>query len=214
MRAKAYSRARHSQVLQVLLSKKWNKSFFLAANTNNIHVTKALPLRLTYYFKNLTFGFYFLNGAKRFTPNTQRLTIFMARILAFDYGTKRIGIAVTDPLQIIATGLDTVHPKDVIEYVKKYMISEQVEAFVLGDPKQMDGSPSDSAQHVKGFATLLKKSFPDIPRHWVDERFTSKLAHQAIMQSGLKKMDRRDKDRVDTIAATIILQYFMESNRL
>ncbi|NII84306.1 MULTISPECIES: Holliday junction resolvase RuvX [unclassified Pedobacter] len=138
----------------------------------------------------------------------------MARILAFDYGTKRIGIAVTDPLQIIATGLDTVHPKNVIEYVKKYMLTEQVEAFVLGDPKQMDGSPSESAQHVKGFATLLKKSFPDIPRHWVDERFTSKLAHQAIMQSGLKKMDRRDKDRVDTIAATIILQYFMESNRL
>lgn len=157
---------------------------------------------------------YFFKRAKRFTSNTQRLTIFMARILAFDYGTKRIGIAVTDPLQIIATGLDTVHPKDVIEYVKKYMLTEQVEAFVLGDPKQMDGSPSDSAQHVKGFATLLKKSFPDIPRHWVDERFTSKLAHQAIMQSGLKKMDRRDKDRVDTIAATIILQYFMESNRL
>jgi len=150
---------------------------------------------------------------QRFTPNAQSLTC-MARILAFDYGTKRIGIAVTDPLQIIATGLDTVHPKDVIDYIKKYMLTEQVEAFVLGDPKQMDGSPSDSAQHVKGFATLLKKTFPDIPRHWVDERFTSKLAHQAIMQSGLKKTDRRDKDRVDTIAATIILQYFMESNRL
>ncbi len=138
----------------------------------------------------------------------------MARILAFDYGTKRIGMAVTDPLQIIATSLDTVHPKDVIEYLKKYLLTEQVEAFVIGDPKQMDGTPSDSAQHVKGFATLLKKSFPDIPRHWVDERFTSKMAHQAIMQSGLKKQDRRDKERVDTIAATIILQYFMETNRL
>jgi putative Holliday junction resolvase len=210
MRAKAYSRTKHSQALQLLLSKKQSESIFKPITHT---LPKHYPLDLPIISKSLPLAFIFLNGDKRFTPNTQRLT-FMARILAFDYGTKRIGIAVTDPLQIIATGLDTVHPKDVIEYVKKYMLTEQVEAFVLGDPKQMDGSPSDSAQHVKGFATLLKKSFPDIPRHWVDERFTSKLAHQAIMQSGLKKMDRRDKDRVDTIAATIILQYFMESNRL
>ena len=138
----------------------------------------------------------------------------MARILAFDYGTKRIGIAVTDPLQIIATGLDNIHPKDIVEYLKKYMLTEQVEAFVIGDPKQMDGTPSDSAQHVKGFSTILKKNFPTIPQHWIDERYTSKLATQTIMQSGLKKSDRRDKERVDTIAATIILQYFMEKPRL
>ncbi|WP_231458517.1 Holliday junction resolvase RuvX [Pedobacter sp. Leaf132] len=138
----------------------------------------------------------------------------MPRILAFDYGTKRIGIAVTDPLQIIATGLDTIHPKDAIEYIKKYLSVEQVEAFVLGDPKQMDGSDSDSKQHAKGFATSLKKAFPTIPQYWVDERFTSKMAHQTIMQSGLKKSDRRNKERVDTVAATIILQYFMETNRL
>ncbi|WP_316750461.1 Holliday junction resolvase RuvX [Pedobacter gandavensis] len=138
----------------------------------------------------------------------------MPRILAFDYGTKRIGIAVTDPLQIIATGLDTIHPKDIIEYLKKYMLTEAVEAFVLGDPIQMDGTPSESKQHVKGFSKILKRTFPDIPQFWIDERFTSKLAHQTIMQSGLKKQDRRDKDRVDTIAATIILQYFMESPRL
>ena len=138
----------------------------------------------------------------------------MARILAFDYGTKRIGIAVTDPMQIIATGLDTIHPKDIIDYLKRYLQGEQVEGFVIGDPKQMNGLPSESAQHVKGFSTLLKKNFPDIPQHWVDERFTSKLAQQTIMQSGLKKSDRRDKSRVDTIAATIILQYFMENNRL
>jgi putative Holliday junction resolvase len=148
--------------------------------------------------------------------NSKFITIFaaMSRIIAFDYGTKRIGIAVTDPLQIIATGLDTVHPKDIIDYLKKYLLTEAVEAFVIGDPKQMDGSPSESAQHVKGFSTLLKKSFPQIPQHWIDERFTSKLAHQAILQSGLKKQDRRNKDRVDTIAATIILQYFMEEHRL
>jgi putative Holliday junction resolvase len=138
----------------------------------------------------------------------------MARILAFDYGTKRIGIAVTDPLQIIATGLDTIHPKDIIEYLKKYLLNEQVDAFVIGDPKQMDGSPSQSAQHVKGFATTLKKSFPEIKQYWIDERFTSKIAEQTIRQSGLKKSDRKDKERVDTIAATLILQYFMEEQRL
>lgn len=134
--------------------------------------------------------------------------------MAFDYGTKRIGIAVTDPLQIIATGLDTIHPKDILEYLKKYLFTEQIEAFVLGQPKQMDGNPSESMQHVKGFSTLLKKNFPAIPQHWVDERFTSKMAQQTIMQSGLKKQDRRNKDRVDTISATIILQYFMEQHRL
>lgn len=138
----------------------------------------------------------------------------MARIMAFDYGTKRIGVAVTDPLQIIATGLDTVHPKDIIDYLKKYLLRETVDAFVIGQPKQMDGSPSDSAQHVKGFSTLLRKAFPGIPQHWVDERFTSKMAEQTIRLSGLKKSDRQDKARVDTIAATIILQYFMEKSRL
>ena len=138
----------------------------------------------------------------------------MARILSFDYGTKRIGIAVTDPLQIIATGLDTVHPKDIMDFLKNYLANESVEAFVFGDPKQMDGSPSESAQHVKGFARSLKKNYPSIPQFWIDERFTSKLAQQAIMQSGLKKQDRQNKERVDTIAATIILQYFMEQPRL
>jgi len=137
----------------------------------------------------------------------------MPRILAFDYGTKRIGIAVTDPMQIIATGLDTIHPKDIIEYLKKYLSNESVEAFVLGDPRQMDGSPSDSAQHVKGFAKTLKRTFPEIPQYWIDERFTSRLAQQTVMQSGLKKQDRQNKERIDTISATIILQYFMEQPR-
>lgn len=136
----------------------------------------------------------------------------MARIMAFDYGTKRIGIAVTDPMQIIATGLDTIHPKDIVAYLKNYLSTEQVEAFVIGDPKQMDGSPSESAQHAKGFATTLKKNFPTIPQFWVDERFTSKMAEQTIIQSGLKKTARRDKERVDAISATIILQHFMQKN--
>lgn len=142
------------------------------------------------------------------------LSLCMARILAFDYGTKRIGIAVTDPLHIIATGLDTIHPSKIVDFLKRYMLTEPVEAFVIGKPIQMDGTPSESAPHVKGFSTTLKKNFPAIPQFWIDERFTSKLAQQTILESGLKKSDRKDKERVDTIAATIILQYFMEQHRL
>ncbi len=132
------------------------------------------------------------------------------RIIAFDYGNKRIGIAVTDPLQIIATGLDTIHPKDIVEFLKKYLSTEQVELFVVGDPKQMNGSPSQSAQHVKGFVTILKKNFPEMPIEMMDERFTSKMAAATIAQSGFKKSDRQNKNRVDTISATIILQSYLE----
>ncbi len=136
------------------------------------------------------------------------------RILAFDYGTKRIGIAVTDPLQIIATGLDTIHPKDIVEFLKKYLSSEQVELFVVGEPKQMDGTDSQSAPHIKGFITTLKKNFPEIPVERIDERFTSKMASAVVAQSGLKKTDRKDKARLDTISATIILQTYLEKKSL
>ncbi|MFA5244234.1 MAG: Holliday junction resolvase RuvX [Pedobacter sp.] len=136
------------------------------------------------------------------------------RILAFDYGTKRIGIAVTDPLQIIATGLDTVHPKDIIDYLKKYLSSEQVELFVVGEPKQMDGTDSQSTPHIKGFITTLKKNFPEIPVERIDERFTSKMASATIAQSGLKKTDRQNKARLDTISATIILQTYLEKKSM
>ena len=134
----------------------------------------------------------------------------MPRIIAFDYGTKRIGIAVTDPLQLIATGLETVHPKDIITYLKKYLEAEQVERFIVGEPKQLDGSPSQSAQHVKGFITTLKKNFPHIPIETLDERFTSKMAASAIAQSGLKKSDRQKKELLDTVSAVIILQSYLE----
>jgi putative holliday junction resolvase len=130
--------------------------------------------------------------------------------MAFDYGNKRIGVAVTDPLQIIATGLTTIHPKDAVEFIKKYLLAEQVECFVVGEPKQMDGTPSQSAQHVKGFITILKKNFPEIKIESVDERFTSKMASATIAQSGLKKADRQNKERIDTISATIILQSYLE----
>lgn len=132
------------------------------------------------------------------------------RIMAFDYGTKRIGIAVTDPMQIIATGLDTIHPNQIIEYLKKYLLTEQVERFVVGEPKQMDNTPSQSAIHVKGFVNLLKKTFPEIPIEMLDERFTSKMASATIAQSGMGKKARQNKELVDTISAVILLQSFMD----
>lgn len=134
----------------------------------------------------------------------------LMRLMAFDYGTKRIGIAVTDPLQIIATGLDTVHPNLIVEYLKKYMQTEQVERFIVGEPKQMDNTPSQSAQHVRGFVNLLKKQFPEIPISMLDERFTSKMASAAILAGGASKKDRRDKGLVDTVSATILLQNWMD----
>ncbi|WP_345949830.1 MULTISPECIES: Holliday junction resolvase RuvX [unclassified Mucilaginibacter] len=134
----------------------------------------------------------------------------MPRIMAFDYGTKRIGIAVTDPMQMIATGLQTVHPNQIVEFLKKYLQTEQVEVFVVGEPKQMDNTPSQSAMHVKGFANLLKKTFPDVPVEMLDERFTSKMASAAILAGGVKKAGRQDKALVDTVSAVILLQSWME----
>ena len=138
----------------------------------------------------------------------------MARIMAFDFGTKRLGIAVTDSMQLFATGLTTIHPKDVTEFLKKYLQTEQVETFIVGEPKQMDGTPSQSAPQVKGFVTILKKNFPDIPVEMMDERFTSKMALATIAQSGLKKSDRQNKALIDTVSATIILQSYMEKKSL
>jgi len=129
----------------------------------------------------------------------------MARVLAFDYGTKRIGIASTDPLQIIANSLDTVHPKDVIVYLRKYLLTEQVEAFVIGIPKTLKNEESSNAQNVKAFINLIKKNFPETPIYGVDERFTSSMALDTMISGGMSK-----KDNVDKISATIILQSFME----
>jgi putative Holliday junction resolvase len=132
------------------------------------------------------------------------------RVMAFDYGTKRIGIAVTDPMQMIATGLETVHPNLIVEYLKKYLQTEQVETFVVGEPKQMDNTPSQSAMHVKGFVNLLKRTFPEIPVQMLDERFTSKMASAAILAGGVKKLGRQNKALVDTVSAVILLQSWME----
>jgi putative holliday junction resolvase len=135
----------------------------------------------------------------------------MARILCIDYGLKRTGIAVTDPLQIIATGLTTVDSKELLSFLKKYFQQEQVELIVIGEPKNLDDSDTHATPLVNAIIVKLKKEFPGIPLKIVDERFTSKLAKQAMLDMGMKKKDRRNKRTVDEIAATIMLQDYMQS---
>ena len=135
----------------------------------------------------------------------------MGRILAIDYGQKRVGIAVTDELQLIANSLTTVHSKDIMTFLKDYVSKEKVDCFVVGEPKQMNNLPSESVKFIDPFIKLLKKAFPEIPIERVDERFSSKMASQTIIDAGLKKKDRQNKALVDTISATIILQSFMET---
>lgn len=136
----------------------------------------------------------------------------MARILAIDYGSKRVGIAVTDTLQIIATGLTTVHSKDLIAYLEAYLVKEQVECIVVGEPKTLQNEASDSARFIEPFVTHLTRKFPNIKIARYDERFTSTLAHQAMLMGGLKRKDRANKDTVDMISATIILQDYLTFN--
>ena len=132
--------------------------------------------------------------------------------MAIDYGSKRVGIAVTDPLQIIATGLTTVHSKDLIEFLKTYVGKEQVECIVVGEPKRLNNEPSDSARFIEPFVIHLKRTFPTIKVERMDERFTSKMAFQTMIDSGLKKKARQNKELVDEISATIILQSYMNRN--
>lgn len=135
----------------------------------------------------------------------------MGRILAFDYGTKRTGIAKTDPLKMIATALETIPTHTALDYLEKYIAQEEVEAFVLGEPKQMDGSFSESYKYVKSFAKQLRKKFPSIPVHMVDERFTSKMAQESIILSGVSKKKRKDKSLLDSTSAVLILQTYLQS---
>lgn len=137
----------------------------------------------------------------------------MARILAIDYGRKRVGLAVTDPMQIIANGLDTVAANELLDYLEKYISQEEVELFVVGYPKQLNNEDSESMKYLKPFLGKLKKKFPDIPIEMVDERFTSKIAFQTMIDGGLKKKQRQNKALVDKVSATIILQSYMESKR-
>jgi putative Holliday junction resolvase len=134
----------------------------------------------------------------------------MARILAIDYGKKRTGLAVTDPLQMIATGLTTVATHELIPYLKKYMAGEAVELILIGEPKNLDGEATDATALVTECVRILQKNFPQIPVKKVDERFTSKLAFRSMIDSGLKKKDRQNKGLVDEISATIILQEYLQ----
>jgi putative holliday junction resolvase len=137
----------------------------------------------------------------------------MGRILAIDYGMKRTGLAVTDPLKIIATALETVETQKLMERLSNYMAIEPVERIVIGMPVKTDGSDTHNTQPVLGFIEILKQKFPDMPISIEDERFTSKMAMQAMIQGGMKKSDRRDKTNVDKISAVLILQSFMSRSR-
>ncbi len=138
----------------------------------------------------------------------------MGRIVAIDYGQKRTGIAVTDILQITATGLGTVLSKEIILFLKDYVSKEIVDLFVVGYPRQMNYQPSENARFVEDFVRKLKETFPDIPIEYFDERFTSKLAQKAMLEGGVKKKDRQNKALVDEVSAVIILQDYMESQKL
>lgn len=137
----------------------------------------------------------------------------MARILSIDYGKKRTGLAVTDPLQIIAGGLTTVATHTLFDFLKDYISKESVELIVVGEPKQTNGMPSENLVRVMQFVNRWRKLYPNVPMQLYDERYTSVLAHQTILDSGLRKKARQKKALVDEISATIILQSYLESKR-
>ena len=134
----------------------------------------------------------------------------MSRIIGIDYGTKRVGIAVTDPLQIISSGLTTVATKDIFTFLEDYLSKEEVECIVVGEPMNENGTPSQIAHLVVGFIRQLQKRYPDLKIATQDERYTSRIAKKIILQSGAKKKKRRDKSLVDKVSAALILQAYME----
>ena len=135
----------------------------------------------------------------------------MARIISIDYGGKRTGIAVTDPMKIIATGLTTIPSGELIIFLKNYFLKEQVEHIIIGDPRNLDDSDTNATPLVKKAIALIKKTFPHIPVTTVDERFSSKMAKAAMLEMGMKKKQRREKENVDVIAATLLLQEYLRS---
>ncbi|MDR3250853.1 MAG: Holliday junction resolvase RuvX [Tannerella sp.] len=138
----------------------------------------------------------------------------MGRIIAIDYGRKRTGIAVTDKMQIIANGLETVPSGEAADFLSKYALREEVDLFVVGQPKQMNNTPSENMQYVEAFVNRLRKVVPDIPIEFFDERFTSLMAHRIMIDGGLRKKKRQDKALVDEISAVLILQGYLEKKRL
>ena len=134
----------------------------------------------------------------------------MGKALGIDYGTKRTGIAITDAMQIIASGLTTVATHTLDDFISNLVQKEAIECFVVGDPKNLDGTATDSTGHVNGFVKRIKQTYPDIPIYQIDERFTSKIAKQTILASGAKKKVRQNKALVDQVSATIILQNYLD----
>ena len=137
----------------------------------------------------------------------------MARLLSIDYGKKRTGIAVSDPLQIIANGLTTVETSKLFNFLDDYIKREEVECIIVGLPKQLNNEPSENMKRVEPFVNRLRKLYPNLPVVYYDERFSSKLAHEAMLQGGLKKKDRQNKELVDEISATIILQGYIKRKK-
>lgn len=135
----------------------------------------------------------------------------MARIISIDYGKKRTGIAATDPLKLIANPIGTVETKNLIAFLKDYLAANSVELIVVGKPSQLNGQPSESMRYITPFVNSLKNTFPNVPVVFYDERFTSTIAHQAMIMGGMKKSDRQKKANVDCIAATIILNDYLQS---
>jgi putative holliday junction resolvase len=137
----------------------------------------------------------------------------MGRILAIDYGTKRTGIAVTDPLQMFASPLETVATSEIETFLENYLKKEEVEAFVVGYPMQMNNTPSQAVKHINPFIKKLRKKYPETPVHLADERFTSRMALRTMIEGGVRKKDRQDKSMVDRISASIMLQSFLDSGK-
>lgn len=137
----------------------------------------------------------------------------MGRILAIDYGRKRTGLAVTDTLQIIATGLGTVPSHTLVSFLSGYIQKEPVDCFIVGYPKQLNNEPSENLKYVESFVTNLKRVIPQIPIEYYDERFTSKMAQRVLIDGGVKKKDRQDKALIDEVSAILILQSYMESKK-
>ena len=150
----------------------------------------------------------------RFLSNTSTWSQSVARILSIDFGKKRTGLAVTDPLQLIAGGLATVATSELFDFLQQYVSREPVEGIVIGEPRQPNGQPSENLQRVQQFVNRWRKAMPHIPIEYYDERFTSVLAHQAMIAGGLRKKARQDKALVDEISATIILEDYMRSRKL
>ena len=138
----------------------------------------------------------------------------MTRLLALDYGTKRVGIAVTDELQLIASGLCTVRTHDCMDFLIEYLSKESVSTIVMGIPKNLRNQNTDATPYVKGFAKQIRKQFPEMKVELIDERFTSKIAFQSMIDSGLKKKARQDKALVDEVSATLILQSYLEQQKI